>query len=224
MKYIPLTEPLYDYIVQHGHNGDPVLAELARETAALGPIAMMQIAPEQGTLMSILVRSIGARSAVEIGTFTGYSALCIARALPADGKLLCCDISEEWPKIARKYWAKAGLADRIDLRIAPAIETLRRLPNDHVIDFAFIDADKVAYRDYYEALMPRLRANGLIVFDNVLWMGQVLDTQSGSDDTRALQALNDFIARDDRVEAVMISVSDGLTIVRKRAPGEPRHA
>ena len=224
MKYIPLTEPLYDYIVQHGHNGDPVLAELARETAALGPIAMMQIAPEQGTLMSILVRSIGARSAVEIGTFTGYSALCIARALPADGKLLCCDISEEWPKIARKYWAKAGLADRIDLRIAPAIETLRRLPNDHEIDFAFIDADKVSYRDYYETLLPRLRPNGLIVFDNVLWMGQVLDSQSTSDDTRALQALNDFIARDDRVEAVMISVSDGLTIVRKRAPGESRTA
>ena len=224
MKFIPLTDPLYDYIVQHGHNADPVLAELARETAALGPIARMQIAPEQGTLMSILVRSIGARSAVEIGTFTGYSAVCIARGLPPGGKLLCCDISDEWPKIARKYWAKAGVDDRIDLRIAPAIDTLRGLPADHVVDFAFIDADKVAYRDYYEALLPRLRPNGLILFDNVLWTGQVLNTKSDSDDTRALQALNDFIARDERVEAVMISVSDGLTIVRKRAPGESRTA
>jgi caffeoyl-CoA O-methyltransferase len=222
MKFVPLTEALYEYLVQHGHNADPVLAELARETEALGPIALMQIAPEQGTLLSILVRSIGARSAIEIGTFTGYSAICIARGLPPDGRLLCCDVSEEWPKIARRYWAKAGLADRIELRLGPAIETLRALPADHGVDFAFIDADKVSYRDYYEALLPRLRPNGLIVFDNVLWMGQVLDARSTSDDTRALRALNDFIARDDRVQAVMISVADGLTIARKRAPGEAR--
>ena len=222
MKFTPLTPELYDYLVRHGHNSDPVLAELAQETEALGPIALMQIAPEQGTLLSILVRVTGARSAIEIGTFTGYSALCIARGLPADGKLLCCDISEEWPKIARKYWAKAGLANRIELRIAPAIETLRALPSSHSVDFAFIDADKVSYRDYYEALLPRLRPNGLIVFDNVLWMGQVLDPHPSSDDTRALQALNDFIARDDRVQAVMISVADGLTVVRKRAPDEAR--
>jgi caffeoyl-CoA O-methyltransferase len=220
MKYTPLNEQLYDYLANHGHNSDPVLAELAKETETLGPIAMMQIAPEQGTLMSILVRAIGARSAVEIGTFTGYSAICIARGLPADGRLLCCDISEEWPKIARKYWAKAGVADRIELKIGPATETLKALPANHQIDFAFIDADKVSYRDYYEAILPRLRPNGLIVFDNVLWMGQVLDKSSTSDDTRALQALNDFIAKDNRVQAVMISVSDGITIVRKRAPDE----
>jgi len=222
MKFTPLTEPLYDYLVHHGHNADPVLAELAKETEQLGPISMMQIAPEQGTLMALLVRAIGAKSAVEIGTFTGYSALSVARALGSDGKLLCCDVSEEWTAMARRYWAKAGVADRIELRIAPAIETLRALPADRGFDFAFIDADKVAYRDYYEALLPRLRPNGLIVFDNVLWMGMVLQEHPDSDETRALQALNDFIARDDRVQAVMISVSDGLTIVRKRAPGEAR--
>ena len=139
-----------------------------------------------------------------------------ARALGPKGRLLCCDVSEEWTAIARRYWAKAGVADRIELRLAPALETLRALPPDHTFDFAFVDADKVSYRAYYEALLPRLRTNGLIVFDNVLWMGQVLDTQTQSDDTRALQQLNDLIAGDRRVEAVMISVSDGLTIVRKR--------
>jgi len=220
MKFTPLTPELYDYLVQHGHNADAVLAELARETEALGPIALMQIAPEQGTFLSILVRAIGARSAVEIGTFTGYSSICIARGLPADGRLLCCDISEEWPKIARKYWAKAGLADRIELRVGPAVETLRALPAEYAVDFAFIDADKTSYRDYYEALLPRLRPHGLIVFDNVLWMGQVLDAQTTSEDTRALRALNDFIAGDRRVQAVMISIADGLTIVRKKTPNE----
>ena len=220
MKFIPMTDPLYDYLVAHGHNADPILAELAKETATLGPIAMMQIAPEQGTLMSVLVRAIGATSAIEIGTFTGYSALSVARALGPKGKLLCCDISDEWTAIARKYWQKAGVADRIELKLAPALDTLAALPADHTFDFAFIDADKVSYRSYYEALLPRMRANGLIVFDNVLWMGQVLDRAAPSDDTKALQALNDFIATDTRVQAVMISVSDGLTIVRKKAAGE----
>ena len=216
MKFIPMTEPLYDYLVSHGHNGDPVLAELARETEALGPIALMQIAPEQGTLMSILVRAIGATSAIEVGTFTGYSALCVARALGPNGRLLCCDVSEEWTAIARRFWAKAGVADRIDLRIAPAMETLRALPADQTFDFAFVDADKVSYHDYYEALLPHLRTNGLLVFDNVLWMGQVLDSQTPSKETKALQELNDHVAADARVEAVMISVSDGLTIIRKK--------
>jgi caffeoyl-CoA O-methyltransferase len=220
MKYTAMTPQLYDYLVRHGHNADPLLAELAKETEALGPIAMMQIAPEQGTLLSILVRAIGARRAVEVGTFTGYSALCIARGLPPDGTLLCCDINEEWTAMARRYWSKAGLADRIELRLAPAADTIRALPANHTIDFAFIDADKVSYRDYYDALLPRLRPNGLIVFDNVLWGGQVLDTATTSDQTKALQALNDFIATDQRVDAVMLSVSDGLTIVRKRAAGE----
>ena len=216
MKYLSLDSALYDYVVAHGHNRDPLLAELARETEALGPIAMMQIAPEQGTFLSILVRATGARSAIEIGTFTGYSSICIARGLAPGGTLLCCDVSEEWTQIARRYWQKAGVADRIELRLAPALETLQALPAQHTVDFVFIDADKSAYRDYYEALLPRLRRDGLIVFDNVLWGGQILEPNPTSDNTRALQALNDFIAQDDRVEAVMLAVADGLTIARKR--------
>jgi caffeoyl-CoA O-methyltransferase len=220
MKFTAMYPELYDYLVAHGQNGDPLLAELAAETGNLGPISLMQIAPEQGTLLSILARVSGARRAIEIGTFTGYSAICIARGLPSDGRLLCCDVSEEWTSIARRYFEKAGLAGRIDLRLAPALATLAALPDDATFDFAFIDADKVSYRDYYEALLPRLRPNGLIVFDNVLWMGQVLDKATTSADTRALQSLNDFIAGDERVQAVMISVSDGLTIARKREANE----
>src|SRR5215470_12187821 len=220
MKYTPLSPELYEYLVQHGHNADPVLAELAEETAKLGPISMMQIAPEQGTLLRTLVRITNTRSAIEIGTFTGYSAISIARGLPADGRLLCCDINEEWTGIARRYWAKAGVAEKIELRIGPALDTLRALPRDRPLDFAFIDADKTSYQSYYEELLPRLRPNGLILFDNVLWMGQVIDSTNQTDDTKALRALNDFIARDRRVEAVMIAVSDGITIVRKRGPDE----
>lgn len=215
MKYTPLSPELYQYLVDHGHNSDPVLAALAEETEKLGPIALMQIAPEQGTLLSLLASATRAHSAIEIGTFTGYSAICIARGLPPDGRLLCCDTSEEWTAVARRYFAKAGVADKIELRIQPAIETLRQLPADAQLDFAFIDADKVCYREYYEELLPRLHRNGLIVFDNVLWMGEVINPDSESADTQALRALNDFIAKDDRVQAVMIAVSDGLTIARK---------
>jgi len=220
MKFTPLNPDLYQYLLDHGHNQDPVLAELAAETERLGALSLMQIAPEQGTLMALLVRATGARSAIEIGTFTGYSAICIARALPPDGRLLCCDVNEEWTAVARRYWQKAGVADRITLRLGPAIDTIRALPADTTFDFAFIDADKVSYRAYYEALLPRLRPNGLILFDNVLWMGQVADPNDTSAETRTMRELNDFIAQDRRVQAVMISVSDGLTIVRRRAPGE----
>jgi caffeoyl-CoA O-methyltransferase len=220
MKFTALTPDLYDYLAAHGHNSDPVRDELIAETEKLGPISLMQIAPEQGTLLNLLVRITGTRSAIEIGTFTGYSALCIAQALPVDGKLLCCDVSEEWTSIARRYWTKAGVADRIDLQIRPALETLNALPADRTFDFAFIDADKVSYRAYYEAILKRLRPNGLILFDNVLWMGQVIDPSAQSDDTKALRELNDFVAKDSRVQAVMVSISDGITIARKRAPGE----
>jgi caffeoyl-CoA O-methyltransferase len=220
MKFLSLTPDLYEYVVAHGHNSDPLLAELAAETEKLGPISLMQIAAEQGTLLSLLVRATGARAAIEIGTFTGYSSLCIARGLPADGKLLCCDVSEPWTAMARRYWEKAGVADRIELQLRPALETLDALPAERSFDFAFVDADKVSYRAYYEALLRRLRPNGLIVFDNVLWLGQVIDPAAPGDDTRALRELNDFIARDDRVQAVMIAVADGLTIARKRAAGE----
>lgn len=218
MKFIPLSEPLYEYIVAHGHNADPLLAELEAETAKLGTISMMQISPEQGTFMSILARATNAKSAIEIGTFTGYSALCIARGLGHDGHLLCCDINSEWTAIARRYWERAGVADRIELRLAPAIETLQALPADRRFDLAFLDADKLSYRAYYETLLPHIRPNGVLIIDNVLWGGAVLDAQPAAQETRALQELNDFIAGDVRVEAVMLPVADGLTIVRKRAP------
>ncbi len=219
-KYTALTPELYCYLVEHGSPQDSVLQELAEETVALGAISLMQVAPEQGALMTMLVRAIGARSAVEVGTFTGYSAICIARGLASGGRLLCCDVSEEWTTIARRYFDRAGVADRIDLRIAPALDTLRALPDAAAVDFAFIDADKTSYRSYYEEILKRLRPNGLIVFDNVLWMGQVIDPNDSSDDTRMMRELNDFLAQDARVQAVMLSVSDGITVVRKRAVGE----
>ena len=176
----------------------------------------MQIAAEQGTLMAILAGAIGARSAVEVGTFTGYSALCVARALPADGRLLCCDVNEEWTSIARRYWDRAGVANKITLKLGPAADTLNALPASHIFDFAFIDADKQSYPIYYEEILKRLRPNGLILIDNVLWKGAIVDEAIKDADTLALRALNDFIAKDTRVEAVMLGVSDGLTVVRKK--------
>ncbi len=214
-KFTALNRELHKYLLDHGHNGDPLLAELAEETRKLGQIAGMQIAAEQGTLMGLLARAIGARNAVEVGTFTGYSAICVARALPSDGHLLCCDVNPQWTAIARRYWERAGLTGKITLKLAPAVETLSALPADFAIDFSFIDADKVNYRTYYEECLKRTRSNGLILIDNVLWGGSVIDPRSQSEDTRAIRALNDFIAQDRRVEAVMIPVSDGLTIVRK---------
>lgn len=217
MKNTEITEELYDYLVAHGHNDDPVLAELARVTQdKVKDLWIMQIAPEQGTLMEMLARISGARSAIEIGTFTGYSAICLARGLPDDGTLLCCDVSEEWTSIAREYFQKAGVASKIELRIGPAVETLRSLPADRTFDIAFIDADKVSYEIYYEELLKRLAPNGLILFDNVLWGGSVINQEDQSDNTAALRKLNDRIAADDRVQAVMLSISDGLTIVRKK--------
>jgi len=214
--FLALTPKLYEYVVAHGHNGDPIRAELAAETAKLGWISTMQIAAEQGTLMAILAGAIGARSAVEVGTFTGYSALCVARALPADGRLLCCDVNEEWTSIARRYWDRAGVANKITLKLGPAADTLNALPASLIFDFAFIDADKQSYPIYYEEILKRLRPNGLILIDNVLWKGAIVDEAIKDADTLALRALNDFIAKDTRVEAVMLGVSDGLTVVRKK--------
>jgi caffeoyl-CoA O-methyltransferase len=215
-KFTALTPELYEYLVAHNPAPDPVLRELAAETAALGPVSMMQIAVEQGVLLEFLAKLVGARRAVEVGTFTGYSAISIARGLASDGRLLCCDVSEEWTAIARRYFARAGVAERITLRIAPAIETLRALPRTPEIDLAFVDADKTGYRAYYEELLPRLRPGGLIGFDNVLWSGSVADPTDTSDNTLALRALNDFIAGDERVDRVMLPVADGLTLVRRR--------
>jgi caffeoyl-CoA O-methyltransferase len=215
-KFLHLTQQLYDYVIAHGHNGDPLLRELADETHKLGGISMMQIAPEQGTLMGILARAIGAKSAVEVGVFTGYSSICVGRALPADGKLLCLDVNEEWTSIARRYWDRAGLASKITLKLGPAADALRELPASHTFDFAFVDADKSSYKTYYEEILKRLRRDGLLLIDNVVWSGKVVDATDTSADTEAIRKLNDFIVADTRVEAVMIPVADGITIVRKK--------
>jgi caffeoyl-CoA O-methyltransferase len=215
-KFLRLNSELYNYLVAHGANGDPLLAELADETARrLGGVAMMQISPEQGTFMTMLARAIGARHAIELGTLAGYSALCIARALPPDGTLLCCDVSAEWTAIARRYWEKAGLSHKITLKLAPALETLQALPADQIFDFAFIDADKSNYRSYYEEVLARLRPNGLILIDNVLWSGEVLNRSNQTADTRAIRELNAFLPTDHRVDTVMLPIADGLTICRK---------
>jgi len=167
-------------------------------------------------LMAMLVHITNARNVVEVGTFTGYSALCVARGLADDGRLLCCDVSEEWTAIGRRAWERAGVAHRIDLRIAPALETLRALPADTEIDLAFIDADKPSYAAYYEELLTRLRPGGLIVVDNVLWDGNVVNPDAQDENTVAIRAFNDLVAADERVDRVMLAVSDGLTLLRKR--------
>jgi caffeoyl-CoA O-methyltransferase len=219
-KFIRFTPEIYAYLCEHRSERDPVLAELVGETAALGGISRMQIAPEQGALLTLFARLSNAKRAVEVGTFTGYSAISIARGLAPGGKLLCCDVNEDWTAIARRAFAKAGVADRIELVIAPAIQTLAALPVDEPIDFAFIDADKPSYRLYYEELLKRLRPGGLLVFDNVLWGGQVANPEDRSENTTALRELNDLVVADPRVEAVMIGVADGLLLARKRADDE----
>jgi caffeoyl-CoA O-methyltransferase len=215
-KSVLVTQAVHDYAVAHGTPPDAVQESLIAATEALGGVSRMQIAPEQGAFMTLLARLVDARFAVEVGTFTGYSSICIARGLAAGGRLLCCDVSEEWTAIARRYFERAGLADRIELRIAPALETLRALPTTPDIDLVFIDADKPNYRHYYEALLPRLRPGGLFVFDNVLWMGAVADPANQEESTAAIRALNDHLVADERVDTVMLPVADGVTLARKR--------
>lgn len=214
LKSLGLSEALHAYLVAHGPPLDPVAESLVAATRALGGVAVMQVAPEQGAFLTMLVKLMGARRIVEVGTFTGYSALCLARGLPEDGKLLCCDVSEEWTAIATRHWQQAGVAGRIELRIAPAIETLRALPEEPHLDLAFVDADKTGYVDYYEALIPRLRPGGLLLADNVLWSGSVVDESNQEDSTRAIRRFNDHVQHDDRVENVMLAISDGLTLAR----------
>jgi predicted O-methyltransferase YrrM len=195
----------------------PLQRRLRDETSHL-PDAGMQIGADQGALLAMLVRLMGARRAIEIGTFTGYSALAIASALPAGGKLMCCDVSEEWTSVGRRYWHEAGVADRIELKLAPAIETLAALIRDGgagTFDFAFIDADKTNYDVYYESCLTLLRAAGLIALDNMLWSGRVADTQYHDADTDALRALNAKIRDDARVDACLLTVGDGVMLAQK---------
>lgn len=215
-KSFHLSPEVHGYLIRHGTPPDAVQQALIEETQRLGGISMMQIAPEQGAFMTLLARATGARRAVEIGTFTGYSALCTARGLPDDGHLLCCDVSEEWTAVGRPYWEKAGVAHKIELKIGPAVETLRALPKEEVFDLAFIDADKTNYAAYYEEILVRTRRNGLILVDNVLWMGNVVKDDAQDPNTVALRAFNAMVAADARVECVMLPVADGLTILRKR--------
>jgi caffeoyl-CoA O-methyltransferase len=204
-----------DYLVAHSEPADDVMRDLAEEThRELSDRAMMQITHDEGELLTMLVRLTGARQAVEVGTFTGYSSICIARGLPADGHLLCCDVSEEYTSVARRYWERAGVADRIELRISPAVETLRTLPTEPYLDFAFIDADKTGYPSYVEEVLPRLRPGGLMVLDNMLRSGHVLDPEDDSD--RAIAELNDALVADDRVDVVLLPVRDGVSLARKR--------
>ncbi|TCB99812.1 O-methyltransferase [Micromonospora zingiberis] len=213
LKSIPLTDELHGYLVAHGAPPDEVVRDLAEETLALLPEhAAMQVAPEQAAFLTFLTRLLGARHAVEVGTFTGLSALAVARGLVDGGRLTCFDISEEYTSVARRYWARAGVADRIDLRIGPAGDRLRELPNERYLDFAFIDADKTGYPVYWAELVPRMRPGGVIAVDNVLRHGRVIAPQSADD--RAIAAFNDDVLADVRVDAVMLPIADGLTLAR----------
>ena len=215
-KSFLLSPELHDYVVGHGTPPDGAQTALIEATEALGPLAVMQIAPEQGAFLELLVRATGARRLIEIGTFTGYSALAMARGLPEGGHLLCCDVSEEWTAIARQHWAAAGVADRIELRIGPALDTVRALPAEEAFDLAFVDADKPSYAAYVDELHPRVRTGGLVLVDNTLWDGKVLDPEADDADTVAIRALNDALAVDDRWDTVLLPVADGLTLLRKR--------
>jgi predicted O-methyltransferase YrrM len=217
-RQVSLTDRLQDYIRAHSLRELPLLADLRAETAKL-PAAGMQISPEQGQLMALLVELIGARRTLEVGTFTGYSSLAVALALPADGQLVACDVSEEYTAVARRYWAEAGVAGKIELRLGPALETLDRLlaaGETGKFDFAFIDADKANYLGYYERCLALLRQGGLLAVDNVLWGGAVADPEAMDGDTLAIRAVNERIAADERVSMTLLPVGDGLTLARKR--------
>ena len=217
MRNFTITDEVRDYAVAHGSwRPDEVVDALHAETEALGEVAGMQIGDDQGQLLTMFARLLRAGRAVEVGTFTGYSSLCIARGLAADGSLLCCDVSEEWTAIARRTWQRAGLSERIELRIAPAIDTLRSLPLQPDIDLVFIDADKPGYAAYWDELVPRVRAGGVLLADNVLWSGEVVDETITNANLDALRAFNDKVAADDRVEVAVLTAFDGLTIARKR--------
>ena len=215
---LPYSIELRNYLWEKGLDENPVLKRLREETEN-HPFALMQICPEQGALMANLVRLISAKKAIEVGTFTGYSALAVALALPEDGYLLACDISEEFTSIGKPYWEEAGVSENIDLQIAPAIQTLKSKIEDgesNTYDFAFIDADKINYLKYYELCLDLIRPGGVIAIDNVLWGGSVIDSARTDDDTKAIREINDFIVSDKRVNISMIPVGDGVTLAVKK--------
>jgi len=215
---LQLNEKVHDYLLGHSLRESTVCQQLRKETMPM-KMGMMQVSPEQGQFMAFLVELTGTRKAVEAGTFTGYSALCVAQALPADGTLVCCDVSDEWTAVGKKYWEQAGVSDRISLRIGPAIDTLKSMRDageEGTFDFGFIDADKANYQSYYEHVIALLRTGGLLLIDNVLWGGSVANPDKTDEDTEAIRALNTFVHHDDRVSLSMLPVGDGLTLALKR--------
>ena len=218
-KYTRLTDELHGYIVDHGARQDDVLRRVQDETAAMGRVANMQVAPDQGAFLTLLCRSIGAREALELGTFTGYSAICIARGLAPGGRLIACELSEEYAATAAANLEAAGVADRVEIRIGPAAQTLRDLPERESFDFAFVDADKPGYPEYYELVLARLRPGGIVAVDNVLADGGVVDEADANmrpESLEAIMRLNDQIVADERVDVAMLGIADGLTLARKR--------
>lgn len=216
MRLAP-TPALIDYVLANGLPPDEVQQRLAQRTQAeLGDRAGMQIAPEQGAVITLLTRMVGARQAIEVGTFTGYSSLSILRGMTTDGRLLCCDTSEEWTRLARDAWRQAGVEHRVELRIGLALDTLCGLPEQEIFDLAFVDADKTGYQAYFDELIDRVVPGGLLLFDNVLYGGHVLDTTATTPNAEAIKEFNPRLAADKRVEVVMLPIADGLTIARKR--------
>ncbi|HTO59124.1 MAG TPA: class I SAM-dependent methyltransferase [Pseudomonadales bacterium] len=217
-RTLTITPALHEYLTRVGVRESSTAAALRVETAKL-PMAMMQISPEQAAFMQLVVKLLGVRRALEVGTFTGYSALAVAEAMPADGKLICCDVSDEWTSIGKKHWAAAGVAHKIDLRLAPAVTTLDQLlasGQANAFDFAFIDADKSNYDNYYERALKLVRVGGLIGIDNTLWNGAVVDASRQDADTKAIRALNEKVHADSRIDVVLLPIGDGLTLCRRR--------
>ena len=220
-RTLQLTTELHAYLLAHGLRETALQRRLREETALLRE-AGMQIAPEEGALLALLVRLLNAHNILEIGTFTGYSALSMALAQTADSRLITCDLNREWTDIARRYWHEAGVADRIELRLGPAVDTLRTLRRDEStanhFDLVFIDADKEAYRDYYEQALELVRPGGLIAIDNTLWAGRVVEPKQTDPDTMAIKELNRHLRTDERIELCLVPIADGLTLASKRHP------
>lgn len=220
-KYVALTGPLYDYIARHRSRAvDALLDALRAETESLGEVARMLISPEQGDFLTLLTKLLDVRTAVEVGTFTGYSSICLARGLADGGRLYCFDVSVEWASIARQYWKKDGLASRIELQLGDAKQVLLDWEPRESLDLAFIDADKTGYDTYFEILLPKMKPNGLFIFDNMVWGGRVIEQPLTDPDGLAIDRLNRKLANDPRVESVLLPIADGLHLARKCQAGE----